>query len=32
VIDDQRREIAELGAIRQELYGSATPEAVGSGS
>jgi len=28
VIADQRREIDELSAIRQELYGSATPEAV----
>ncbi len=28
VIEDQRREIDELSAIRQELYGSATPEAV----
>ncbi len=32
VIADQQREIAELGAIRRELYGAATPEAVGSGS
>ena len=29
VIEDQRREIDQLGAIRLELYGSATPEAVG---
>jgi len=29
VIEDQRREIDELSAIRQELDGSATPEAVG---
>ena len=28
VIADQQREIAELGAIREELYGSATPEPV----
>jgi uncharacterized protein (DUF305 family) len=32
VIADQQREIAELGMIREELYGSATPEAVDSGS
>ena len=30
VIDAQRREIDELRSIRQELYGSATPEAVGA--
>lgn len=30
VIADQKREIEELSAIRQELYGSATPEPVGS--
>jgi uncharacterized protein (DUF305 family) len=30
VIEDQQREIDELGAIRQELYGSATPESVGA--
>lgn len=30
VIADQQREIEELSAIRQELYGSATPEPVGS--
>jgi len=29
VIADQQREIGELSAIRAELYGSATPEAVG---
>ena len=28
VIADQQREIAELGSIRAELYGSASPEAV----
>ncbi len=28
VIEDQRREIDELSAVRQERYGSATPEAV----
>lgn len=32
VIDAQQREIEELRTIRQELYGSATPEAVGAGS
>ncbi len=32
VIDAQQREIDELSAIRRELYGSATPEAVGAGS
>ncbi|CAA9576475.1 MAG: hypothetical protein AVDCRST_MAG59-4114 [uncultured Thermomicrobiales bacterium] len=32
VIDAQQREIDELGAIRRELYGSATPAAVSSGS
>lgn len=30
VIGDQQREIDELSAIRQELYGLATPEAVGA--
>ena len=30
VIEDQQREIDELGAIRQELFGSATPESVGA--
>ncbi len=32
VIADQEREIGELAAIRDELYGSATPEPVDSGS
>lgn len=30
VIEAQQREIAELSAIREALYGSATPEAVGA--
>ncbi len=30
VIEDQEREIAELSAIREEVYGSATPEPVGT--
>ena len=32
VIDAQQREIDALGAIRRELYGSATPEVVGGGA
>ncbi|MBA3416583.1 MAG: DUF305 domain-containing protein [Chloroflexia bacterium] len=32
VIDAQQREIDELSAVREELYGSATPEAVGGGA
>ncbi len=30
VIEDQEREITELSAIREEVYGSATPEPVGA--